>query len=451
MRSSLAKVLHPVAGRPMIHYPVRSALRLGADLIVPIVGHQREAVEAYLQGAFPRAPLRSVVQAEQRGTAHAVACARDALTGFDGRVVILSGDVPALPDAVLESLVAAADAATVTLVSMTLPDPQRYGRVIRDSDGAVASIVEAGDATPDQLQINEVNAGIYCVEAGFLFPTLDGIGTDNAQGEFYLTDLIAIARAQGRRVEAITLDGADAERAHGINDRVDLARAEALLQFDRRQSLMRAGVTMRDPTRVWIDDAVEIGSDCVLEPDVSLLGTTRVASGCVVEQGARLLDTTVGEGTRILAYTVAEHAEIGPACQVGPFARLREGTVLGRRVKLGNFVETKKTRLAEGAKASHLSYLGDATVGAGANIGAGTITCNYDGDSKYPTTIGAGAFIGSDTQLVAPVEVEAGAYVGAGTTVTQRVPAGSLALSRVRQRNVEGWVERRKILPGSND
>ncbi len=337
---------------------------------------------------------------------------------------------------------AAAGTAPLAVVGMRLDDPARYGRFTRD-EGGLLRIVEAGDCTEAQLAIEEVNAGIYRADAGFLFDTLRGLGTDNAQGEYYLTDLVEAARAADLEVRDLVLDGDRASWTAGINDRADLAHAEAQMQGRLRARLMTEGVTLIDPASVFVDETVRIGPDTVVEPGVSLHGDTRVGSGCIIERGVRLVDTQVGDGVHLKAYTVSEKTVIESKCVVGPFARLREGTVLRERVKVGNFVETKKTELGEGAKASHLSYLGDASVGPGANIGAGTITCNYDGKNKFRTEIGAGAFIGSDTQLVAPVKVGDGAYVGAGTTVTQTVPPGALALSRTRQKNIPDWVERR--------
>ncbi|MCA9524894.1 MAG: bifunctional UDP-N-acetylglucosamine diphosphorylase/glucosamine-1-phosphate N-acetyltransferase GlmU [Myxococcales bacterium] len=444
MRSALAKVLHPVAGRPMIHYAVREALALGCAPVVVIVGHQREAVEARLAADFPGAPVVTAVQAEQRGTAHAVACAGPALAGFAGDVFILSGDVPGLPAATLAELDAAGGDAAVAVLGMKLADPAAYGRLVRGPGGELLSIVEYKDSTPAQQAIDEVNAGVYRVHADFLFDALGRVGSDNAQGEFYLTDIIGLSVEAGRGARTLVLGGDRALEAAGVNDRADLAAAEGRMQARLRARLLAAGVTMIDPARVVLGDGVEVGPDSVLEPDVTLLGSTRVGRDCVIEQGCRLVDTAVADGVHFKAYTVTEGASVGPDCTVGPFARLREGTVLHAHVKVGNFVETKKAELFDGAKASHLTYLGDATVGAGANVGAGTITCNYDGKKKHRTSIGAGAFIGSDTQLVAPVAVGDGAYVAAGSTVTEDVPAGSLALSRVRQQNIEGWVARKQ-------
>lgn len=443
MRSATAKVLHPVAGRPLIYYPVRDALALGASPVVVVLGHQHEAVEASLRAMFPGAPVVVALQTEQLGTAHAVLCAAGALAGFDGDVFILSGDVPTLPLEVLESLDSGSGAA-VTVLGMRLDDPGAYGRLVRNGTGELLRITEARDCRPEELAVREVNAGVYRVDAGFLFGTLAGLGRDNAQGEYYLTDLVEVASRAGRGVLAVVLDGARAELAHGVNDRVDLARAEARMQSILAERWMKAGVTLVDPRRVWLHESAVLGADTVVEPDVALLGETRVGSGCTLEQGARLSDTWVDDGVVVHAYSVADRTRIGAACQVGPFARLREGTVLAARVRVGNFVETKKAELGEGAKVNHLSYVGDALVGAAANIGAGTITCNYDGVHKHRTVIGAGAFIGSDTQLVAPVTVGDGAIVGAGTTITEDVPAGALALSRAPQTNIEGWVARRR-------
>ena len=443
MRSTLVKVLHPVAGRPMIHYPVESALEIGANPVVAVLGHQREQVQAYLGAAFPGAPLRFALQAEQLGTAHAVLCAREELIDFDGDVFILSGDVPTLPTALIERLDQITGPATLGVVGMRLADPAMYGRLVCDAEGQLERIVEARDCTPEQLALSAVNAGIYRVDARFLFATLAGLGRSNAQGEYYLTDVVAAARAAGHEVRTMMLEGASAELAGGVNDRVDLAAAETRLQDRLRLALMRSGVTLIAPERTLLHAGVTVGPDTVIGPDVSLTGATRVGRGCRLEQGVCLIDTTVGDGVHVKAYTHAERALIEADCQVGPFARLREGTVLRTGAKVGNFVETKKTELGAGAKASHLSYLGDAQIGAGANIGAGTITCNYDGKDKFRTVVGAGAFIGSDTQLVAPVTVGDGAYVGAGTTLTEDVPKGALALSRSRQRNIPGWVERK--------
>jgi len=442
MRSSLIKVLHPVAGRPLVDYPVRAALAVGAVRVVVVLGHQRERVEAHLRAAFPAAPLAFATQTEQLGTAHAVLCAMPQLEGFEGDVVVLSGDVPNLSAESLEALTALPGA--VRVLGMRLDTPAQYGRFVREA-GKLARIREFKDCTPAERAIQEVNAGIYAIDAGFLRDTLGRLGRDNAQGEYYLTDLVERAAQANLGVETLTVEGDAALDLNGVNDRAELAAAEARMQARLRSRFMKAGVTFVDPSRCWLHADVEIGEDTVIEPDVALLGATRVGRECVIEQGARLSNTEVADRVTLHAYTVAESAQLAVECTVGPFARLREGTRLGCGVKIGNFVETKQAVFGDGAKASHLSYLGDAEIGPRANIGAGTITCNYDGMHKHRTRVGAGAFIGSDSQLVAPVTVGDGAYVGAGTTVTHDVPAGALALARSPTKVVEGWVERKRL------
>ncbi len=325
---------------------------------------------------------------------------------------------------------------------MNLDDPAQYGRIIRDKSGAVEKIVEAKDADEQQRKVREVNAGIYVLDGEHLAGNLRRLSTDNAQGEYYLTDLIGMLRKGGKRVGALIVD--DPLEAVGVNSRAELANVESEIQRRVVDRLMREGVTFRNPSTVVIDSTVSIGPDTVVYPFVTLEGTTRIGTGCVVEPGVHLQNVTLGNDVHLKTGTVAEDAVIEDEATVGPYAHLRPGTQLGRRVKVGNFVETKKAIFGEGAKASHLSYIGDAEVGADANIGAGTITCNYDGVNKHKTVLEDGVFIGSDTQLVAPVRVGRGAYVGAGSTITKDVPADSLALSRVPQKIVEGWATRRR-------
>ena len=317
-----------------------------------------------------------------------------------------------------------------------------YGRIVRDANGGVVRIVEAKDATDDEKRIDEVNAGIYVFDAEHLFDNLRGLSTDNAQGEYYLTDLIAVLRKGGHRVGAVI--ALDASEALGVNSRADLAVVEAEIQRRVVAKLMASGVTFRNPNTVVIDSTVNIGNDTVVYPFVTIEGTTKIGSDCVIEPGVHLINVIVGNNVHLKSGTVAEDAEIADDATVGPYAHLRPGTKLGTHVKVGNFVETKKATFGSGAKASHLSYIGDAEVGADANIGAGTITCNYDGVNKNKTVIEEGAFIGSDTQLVAPVRVGKGAYVGAGSTITKDVPDGALALSRTPQRTIEGWATKRQ-------
>ncbi len=443
MKSEKVKVLHKVAGFPLIGWCVRTALSLSAERVVLVLGHQHEKVEEFLDQTFQNAPLVYAFQAEQLGTAHAVSCAEEALHDFEGDVFILSGDVPGLTAETLEAFDAACGDADLGVMGMRLSSGGAYGRLVCDAD-ELQKIVEARDCTSEELKICDVNSGIYRVNARFLFAALKRFSRNNAQGEYYLTDLVAAARAEHRKVCAHLLEGEAAEELEGINDRIDLAKAEKRMQQRLKKALMRQGVTMIDPDRLYVEAQVTAGSDCLLEPDVSLRGQTHLGRGCVIGQGAIIIDSSLDEGTYIKPYSHIEGAQIGPECQVGPFARLRPGTVFERDVRVGNFVETKKSHLFEGVKAGHLSYLGDAEVGPRCNIGAGTITCNYDGHNKHPTRIGADVFIGSDSQLVAPVCVEEGAYVGAGTTVTGLVPAGALAISRTPQKNLEGWVARHK-------
>jgi bifunctional UDP-N-acetylglucosamine pyrophosphorylase/glucosamine-1-phosphate N-acetyltransferase len=441
MRSSRAKVLHPVAGRPLAFYPVRCALEAGASPVVVVVGHQAEAVEASLAAALPGAPLRFAVQAEQLGTAHAVLSARHVLEDHRGRVLILSGDTPLLAAATLDAVVAGlGGGAALAVATMRPAEPRGYGRIVRDAAGRAVRVVEEKDASPAEKGIGEVNAGLYAAEAAFLWDALRRVGSDNAQREHYLTDLVAMAAAAG----GVATVEVPAEDAAGVNDREDLARAGRVLVRRRASELMRSGVTIEDPERFDCDVAVEVGPDTVVEPGVRLLGATRIGAGCRIGAGSILSGAELGDGVEVRPYTVIEDSRVAQGAILGPFSRLRPGSDIGAGAHVGNFVETKKTRLGKGAKANHLTYLGDADVGAGVNVGAGTITCNYDGEAKHPTRIGEGAFIGSDTILVAPIEVGAGAYVAAGSTLTDPVPPGALALGRARQVVKEGWVEKRR-------
>jgi bifunctional UDP-N-acetylglucosamine pyrophosphorylase/glucosamine-1-phosphate N-acetyltransferase len=447
MRSRTAKVLHPAGGLPIGVYPIRRALEAGATPIVAVVGHQAGEVERGLAAHLPAGAVRFALQAEQLGTAHAVLAAREALRGHSGAIVILSGDTPLLTAATVARVVAGRPAgALLALATMRLPDPTGYGRVVRDAEGRAIRVVEQKDATDAERTIDEVNAGLYCVEAGFLWEALGQVGTGNAQREFYLTDLVAMAaRAGGAAAVAVP-----AEEAAGVNDREDLARAGRALLRRKASALMKAGVTIEDPDRFDCDEGVAVGEDTTIEPGVRLLGTTRVGAGCRIGAGSLLRDVVLADGATIHPYTVAEGATVARAAIVGPFSRLRPGAEIGEEAHVGNFVEIKKSRLGRGAKANHLAYLGDASIGERVNVGAGTITCNYDGERKHPTVIGDGAFIGSDSILVAPLEIGAGAYVAAGSTITDPVPPGALALGRARQANKEGWAEKRKAAKGGD-
>ncbi len=452
MNSALSKVLHPLLGRPLAWYPMTRAFEVGCQQVVSVVGHQADQVKASLSALFQGQPVSFALQAQPRGTGDAVAAARGALTGFTGAVLILYGDVPLLTADTLKRLVDAfrAGKGPLALVSCRPENPTGYGRLVRDEAKKVVRVVEQKDATAEQLSIREVNAGVYLVDARFLWGALETLTPQNAQGELYLTDIVAKAAALGE----VAVIEASAPEVEGVNDRVQLAERAEVLRARINLRHMQAGVTLVHPATTFIDEAVEIGRDTTLGPNVTLSGECEIGSGVTIGQGSVINHSTVGDGSNVKPYSVLEEATVGQLCHVGPFARLRPGTELGEGVHIGNFVETKKARLKKGSKANHLAYLGDAEIGAGCNIGAGTITCNYDGVNKHQTVLGDGVFIGSDSQLVAPVKVGDGAFVAAGSTITEDVPAQALAMSRARQTIKEGWAERRrKVLEGlkSND
>ncbi len=448
MKSERAKVLHEVCGRPLAFYPVRAALSLDCSPAVVVVGHQAAEVERELEALFGT-QLRFAEQKEQLGTGHAVLCAKAALKGFadTGSILILAGDVPLLKTETLQLLVQAKarTGAELALLTIRPESPTGYGRIVRDSRGEVQRIVEEKDASASEKQIGEVNASIYLADAGFLWKALAAVTRSNAQGEFYLTDIVgaaAEAARAGNGAAPVAVE-ADENEVSGVNDKAQLAWSSAQLRERQNARLMRDGVVMIDPQVTYVDEGVEVGGDTVLEPMVSLRGKTRVGRGVEIGQGCVVVDSEIADGAKLLPYSHVEGAEVGPLAIVGPFARLRPGAQLAERAHVGNFVELKKTFLGKGSKANHLAYLGDAVIGEGCNIGAGTITCNYDGVNKHTTTIEDGAFIGSDSQLVAPLTIGRGAYVGTGTTVREDVPAGSLAVSAGKQRNIEGWVEKK--------
>jgi bifunctional UDP-N-acetylglucosamine pyrophosphorylase / glucosamine-1-phosphate N-acetyltransferase len=408
-----------------------------------VIGYQRDAVQ---KAVGSRA--RFAIQDQQLGTGHAVLQAAPILEEAGSvrgrRILILSGDVPLTRPETLRRLLDEHESSgnALTLLTMMPSDPAGYGRIIRDETGAVTRIVEVKDATDEQKKIGEVNAGIYVFDGEHLFDNLRNLSPENAQKEYYLTDLLEVVRRGGHRVGAVV--AGDPAEALGVNSRGELAQVEAEIQRRVVEKLMRNGVTFRNPATVVIDSSVAIGADTVVYPFVTLEGSTRIGEGCVVEPGVHLVNVTVGDDVHLKTGTVAEECVIEAEATVGPYAHLRAGTHLGRHVKVGNFVETKKAVFGENAKASHLSYIGDAEVGADVNIGAGTITCNYDGVNKHKTVLEDGVFIGSDSQLVAPVRVGRGAYVGAGSTITKDVPADALALSRTPQRIVEGWAAKKR-------
>ena len=434
MKSKRPKVVHEVLGRPLVRWAVEAAKAAGADRVVTVVGHMRDQVIPLVEG-----DTEVVVQEAQRGTADAVLAAADALADFDGAVMVLSGDSPLIRPETIDEMCKLREAhnAAVIVLTMELANPFGYGRIVRDGAGEVARIVEQKDATPEEASITECNSGVYCFDARALFDALAQVGSDNAQGEFYLTDVLAIARAAGRAVLAYKTD--DAEQCLGVNSRGQLAEATRVMQRRINDAHMAAGVTMWNPATAYIGPDVEIASDVELLPNVMLLGKTVIGEDSVIGPDTRLTDTRVGRGCRV-DETVAVEAQLDDGATAGPRAYLRPAAHLCEGAKAGTHVEIKKSTIGKGSKVPHLSYIGDTTMGEGVNIGAGSITCNYDGANKHATVIGDGAFIGSDTMMVAPVTVGAGALVGAGSTITKDVTPGALALGRARQQEIEGWV-----------
>ena len=463
MRSKLVKVLHPVAGRPMVLYGVELAERLAGEGMAVVIGHQGEQVKALLEAhgaATTRTPRTFIVeQKEQLGTGHAVMQARAVFLrewgGPAERYVILNGDTPLLRESTVRELVRLheREGATVTLLTTVLEEPNGYGRVVRKQSRerggrqgeTVLRIVEDRDATDTESRIQEINVGTYVVDGPFLFEALEKLKPHNAQREYYLTDIVALAVKRGLRVVAMATRVA--EEGLGINTREQLATAERVVRQQICARWMEAGVTLQDPATTWIDADVKIGQDTVLHPHVTLEGQTIIGEGCVIRSHTRVSDSRLGHRVTVLDCCVIRDAHLEDDTVIGPFAHLRPGVVLRRSAKVGNFVEMKKTELGEGSKANHLSYLGDTRIGKGVNIGAGTITCNYDGSRKHATVIEDEVFVGSDTQLIAPVTVGRGAVIAAGSTVTENVPADALAIARAVQVNNPGWAARRRALP----
>lgn len=438
-KSAQPKVMHPVAGRTMLGHVLEAIRPLGCAQVVVVVGHQAETVAAEARRAdLPG--LTTVLQAERRGTGHATSRALTALDEDITDVLVVPGDTPLMTGATLERLADVDPDAEGTLISVEVDDPSGYGRVLREDTGQVAGIVEEADATDTQLGLREVNAGMYRFDRRALGGALDKLDTDNAQGEQYLTDAVEILVAAGGRVTAVL---GSAEEVAGVNDRVQLADAARVLRRRALEELMRAGVTVVDPQATYVDVGVEVGRDSVLLPGCLLEGATRVGEATSIGPYSRLVDARVGDRATV-AQSVLIEATVDDEATVGPFAYLRPGTRLGRGAKAGTFVELKQTAVGPRSKVPHLTYLGDTTVGRDVNVGAGTITCNYDGATKHPTEIADGAFIGSDTMLVAPVRVGPGAYTGAGSAITRDVPADALAVERAEQRTVEGWAARRR-------
>lgn len=442
MKSTRSKVLHDLSGRPVISYVIDAARNaaVSTDRIVVVRGPDQDDLKGYLR----EIGIGDVVQKKALGTANAVEAAKKALRDFKGLVLVLCGDIPLVRPEIISSFLKDVHSKKAPLGVLTMvPDrPENYGRVVRDLDGRVIKIAEARDATEDELKIREVNSGILCFDCQWLFKSLGKIRCDNAKGEYYLTDLIGIALKEGITVRAF--HGEPAGDFLGINTRLDLAGAGEIMRERINTGHMRDGVGILDCRHTNIDRDVTIGVDTTIMPYSFILGETKVGEGCIIENGVVIRDAVIGDGVHIKSYSVVEGSRIADGAVIGPFARIRPESKIGRKARVGNFVELKKCELKEGAKANHLTYLGDASVGAGANVGCGTITCNYDGSAKHRTVIGDGAFIGSDTQFVAPVRVGRGAVIGAGSTITKDVPAGALALSRADQKNVKGWAAKRR-------
>ncbi|MDA1184228.1 MAG: bifunctional UDP-N-acetylglucosamine diphosphorylase/glucosamine-1-phosphate N-acetyltransferase GlmU [Acidobacteria bacterium] len=440
LKSSKPKVLHPVVGAPMVEHVLRLAAALAPTSTTLVVGHQADAIRAYLRD---RPELQFALQMPQNGTAHALQQAEPLLAGRHGTLVLLSGDVPLLRAETVRLLLDAhrSAGAAATVMTAVVERPYGYGRVIRTS-GKIVGIVEERDASPAQRLGREINSGIYAFDLAPLFEALRTIATRNAQGEYYLTDLVAVYRRQRLPVETLIVE--DAREVRGINTLGELSEVSAIMRQTKNAELMAAGVTIIDPVTTYIDAEVEIGPDTVIHPGVLIQGRSRIGSGCEIHANVRIANSVLADRVTVHDFCLLLDSEVGEGASVGPFAHLRAGSIIGQKAKIGNFVELKKTTFGPDSKANHLSYLGDATIGANVNIGAGTITCNYDGQWKHQTVIEDGAFIGSDSQLIAPVRVGKGAYVGAGSSITEDVPAGALGVGRGRQTNIMDWADRKR-------
>jgi len=440
MKSALPKVLHHVSGRPLIEYVLRSADALQPSSTTVVIGHAAQHMREALAGR----DVSLVLQEPQIGTAHAVVQTEQLLGRKTGTLLLLSGDVPLLRRHTLRQLVSAHDeaGAAATVLTATVERPYGYGRIVRTRTGEIARIVEERDASPAERAIREINSGVYAFDLPPLWEALKSVAAENAQGEYYLPDLIGIYRR--RKLPVMTVMVTDPREIRGINSRTELAEVSAIVRQQKNEELMAAGVTLVDPATTYIEPDVVVGPDTVIHPNVYLEGSTVIGSACEIHAGSRIVDSTIGDRVTINNYTIVRSSVVGPGVELGPFAHLRPGADVRAGAHIGNFVELKKTVFGEGSKASHLSYLGDATVGAGVNVGAGTITCNYDGVTKHPTIIEDGAFIGSDSQLVAPVRVGKNAYVAAGSSIVEDVPPGALGIARGRQSNITDWVARKR-------
>jgi bifunctional UDP-N-acetylglucosamine pyrophosphorylase/glucosamine-1-phosphate N-acetyltransferase len=445
MKSDRPKVLHRIAGTALIDHVLNLAASLRPSSVNVVVGHQADDVVRVMS---ERPGLRFALQEPQLGTGHALLQVAPLLRDASGTAVLLSGDVPLLRAETLAAMVGAHEqkGASATVLTAEVEAPDGYGRIVRDR-GLITAIVEHKDATPAQREIREINSGIYAFDLAGLFDTLRAVGSANAQGEYYLPDLVKIYRARGLVVETATVD--DPREILGVNSRKELAELAAILNARTNEALMQSGVTIVDPATTYIAPDVNVGTDTIIHPGVYLEGSTRIGARCEIHSGVRIVDSAVEDEVVINNFCVITNARIARGARLGPFAHIRPESIVGEGAHVGNFVELKKTSLGRGTKANHLSYLGDATIGENVNIGAGTITCNYDGTLKHPTIIEDGAFIGSDTQLIAPVRVGRGAYVAAGSSITDDVPPESLAITRGKQVTKEGWATKKRKSQGS--
>ncbi len=439
MKSDLVKVLHPLLGLPMLSYTINLSLNvIKADQTIAVIGHQADRILESFKGR----PIHFVLQREQLGTGHAVLQTVPFLQKFDGMVLILCGDVPLVRGETLHAFINhfREDQSVLSVLTTMPQDPFGYGRIVRNHGEWLEKIVEEKDASEEERMIREVNTGIYCVRSSFLIKGLAEIEQENSQGEYYLTDLVEIAKKKQLRCSAYR--AANPAELMGINTRVDLATANEVLRQEKVKDLMLSGVTVIDPRATYVDRMVEVGRDTLLYPNCLLQGKTKIGQRCIIEANTKITDCQIGDEVTIQSNCVIEESQVEKGVIIGPFAHLRPLSEVKTGAKIGNFVEVKKSIIGKGSKANHLTYIGDSSVGEGVNIGAGTITCNYDGMDKHQTIIGDRVFVGSNVELVAPVKVGNDSSIGAGTTVTKDVPEGALAISRVKQKNIEGWKAR---------
>jgi bifunctional UDP-N-acetylglucosamine pyrophosphorylase/glucosamine-1-phosphate N-acetyltransferase len=440
MKSKLPKALHPICGKPMTRYVIDACKDSNVDNVIVVIGHEAELVREGLGN-----DVRYVTQEEQLGTGDACRQAIEAISDMDGDVLVLPGDTPLISADILQNLIQShvSSGADATLLTTILPDGGNYGRVLRSADGLVSAIVEAKDATDEQLRIREINAGIYCFKLDLLRTYLSRIKPENAQGEYYLTDVVGLLAQNGHHIEAVVCD--DPHVVEGVNDRVQLAKLAAIVRQRILERLMLEGVTIIDPSATYIDADVQIGRDTVIYPQCLIEKHSTIGEGCIIGPCTRLVNVKLGNGVTVLYSNIVD-SSVGDGTRIGPFANIRPGCLIGRNVKIGDFVEAKNAEIGDHVSMSHLAYVGDSFVGEHTNIGAGTITCNYDGYAKHRTVIGKNCFVGSNVTLIAPVEVGDGALIAAGSVITDNVPSDALGIARCKQTIKDGWAKRRREL-----